>query len=113
MPKGANVNQRMQRETVYDPVFDAQEHYRLLLDAMARPATIQVLPRMAIHTPPGLTGAAALVGFGLLNSDVSFYVDGDDAAAISKYLVVNTLATPTTIGQADFVFASGNADAGL
>ena len=51
----------MQRETAYDQVFDAQEHYRLLLDAMARPGTIYVLPRMSMTTPPGLTGAAALM----------------------------------------------------
>ena len=38
----------MQRETTYDPVFDAQEHYRLLLDAMARPGKINTLPRLIL-----------------------------------------------------------------
>jgi alpha-D-ribose 1-methylphosphonate 5-triphosphate synthase subunit PhnH len=97
---------RMQRETLYDPVFDAQEHYRLLLDAMARPGTLNVLPRLPLTPPPGLSAAAALIGFALLDANVSFHVEGDDAA-VTRYLVVNTSATPGELIQADFVFAGG------
>jgi alpha-D-ribose 1-methylphosphonate 5-triphosphate synthase subunit PhnH len=103
----------MQRETAYDEVFDAQEHYRLLLDAMARPGTINVLPRMSLTTPPAITSAAALVGFALLNADVSFYADGEAADIVTRYLVVNTAATPESPGNADFVFAQGTASAAL
>jgi alpha-D-ribose 1-methylphosphonate 5-triphosphate synthase subunit PhnH len=103
----------MQRETVYDQVFDAQEHYRILLDAMARPGTINVLPRMSLTTPPALTGAAALVGFSLLNADVSFYADGEAADVVTRYLVVNTAARPESSEKADFVFAAGTASAAL
>ncbi len=105
--------QHMQRETSYDQVFDAQEHYRLLLDAMARPGTINVLPRMSLTTPQGLTEAAALVGFALLNADVSFYADGEAADVVTRYLVVNTAASPETPEKADFVFAAGKASAAL
>lgn len=103
----------MQRETAYDEVFDAQEHYRLLLDAMARPGTINVLPRMSLTTPPAITNAAALVGFALLNADVSFYADGEAADVVTRYLVVNTAATPESPGKADFVFAPGTVSAEL
>ena len=103
----------MQRETAYDPVFDAQEHYRLLLDAMARPGTINVLPRMSMSVPPALTGAAALVGFALLNADVSFYADGESADIVTRYLVVNTAARPESVDKADFVFAPGTASVAL
>jgi alpha-D-ribose 1-methylphosphonate 5-triphosphate synthase subunit PhnH len=103
----------MQRETVYDQVFDAQEHYRILLDAMARPGTINVLPRMSLTTPPALTGAAALVGFALLNADVTFYADGEAADVVTRYLVVNTAARPESPENADFVFAAGTASAAL
>jgi alpha-D-ribose 1-methylphosphonate 5-triphosphate synthase subunit PhnH len=99
----------MQRETSYDQVFDAQEHYRLLLDAMARPGTINVLPRMSLMAPPALTGAAALVGFALLNADVSFYADGEAADVVTRYLVVNTAARPESPDKADLVFAAGTA----
>ena len=112
----------MQREIAYDPVFDAQEHYRLLLDAMARPGKINVLPRLLLSVPatpgsasqPGiLTDAAALAGFALLNADVSFYVDGADTDLATRYLLVNTSARPVALEEADFVFASGMAAAAL
>ena len=99
----------MQRETTYDPVFDAQEHYRLLLDAMARPGKINILPRMQITTPPQLTSAAALVGFALLNADVSFFVAGSEPEVPTRYLLVNTSARPVDAHEADFVFATGAA----
>lgn len=102
----------MQRETVYDPVFDAQEHYRLLLDAMARPGTINILPGIPLTPPPGLSRAAALTGFALLDADASFSVDGADAGA-THYLVVNTSARPKAIAEADFVFAGGMASPDL
>jgi alpha-D-ribose 1-methylphosphonate 5-triphosphate synthase subunit PhnH len=105
--------QTMQRETSYDQVFDAQEHYRLLLDAMARPGTINVLPRLSLMAPPALTGAAALVGFALLNADVSFYADGEAADVVTRYLVVNTAARPESPDKADFVFAAGTASEAL
>lgn len=101
----------MHREIAYDPVFDAQEHYRLLLDAMARPGTIRVLPRMPISVPEGLTTAAALIGFALLNADVSFNADGGET--VTRYLVVNTSARPVDRALADFVFADGMSPASL
>jgi alpha-D-ribose 1-methylphosphonate 5-triphosphate synthase subunit PhnH len=101
----------MIREIAYDPVFDAQQHYRLLLDAMARPGTIRVLPQPAISVPDGLTAAAALAGFALLNADVTFYADGDES--VSRYLVVNTSARPVERTLADFIFADGASPAEL
>lgn len=101
----------MIREIAYDPVFDAQEHYRSLLDAMARPGKIRVLPQMPISVPEGFTAASALVGFALLNADTSFYADGDET--ITRYLVVNTSARPVDRALADFVFADGMSPASL
>jgi alpha-D-ribose 1-methylphosphonate 5-triphosphate synthase subunit PhnH len=105
----------MQREIAYDPVFDAQEHYRLLLDVMARPGKINILPRMPLSVPAGtvLTDAAALVGFALLNADVSFCADGAGEDLATRYLLVNTSARPVALEEADFVFASGLAAAAL
>ena len=129
MPQGAK---QMQRETTYDPVFDAQEHYRLLLDAMARPGKINILPRLLLAVPAAagavpstatgaasqsgsrvFTDAAALIGFALLNADVSFFVDGPGADLASHYLLVNTSARPAALEEADFVFASGRTSAVL
>jgi alpha-D-ribose 1-methylphosphonate 5-triphosphate synthase subunit PhnH len=103
----------MKRETTYDPVFDAQEHYRLLLDAMARPGKINLLPRMQLSAPEALTEAAALIGFALLNADVSFHVVDAGADVATRYLLVNTSARSVDEEEADFVFASGQAPATL
>ena len=99
----------MQREIQYDEIFDAQAHYRLLLDSMARPGKINVMPQLELTTPRGIHAAGALVGFALLNSDVSFYVDGPAAEDVSLYLLVNSSAKPAEIEEADFVFLHGTA----
>jgi alpha-D-ribose 1-methylphosphonate 5-triphosphate synthase subunit PhnH len=101
----------MQREIQYDEIFDAQEHYRLVLDSMARPGKINVMPRLELTTPQGIHAAGALVGFALLNSDVSFYVDGPSAEDVSLYLLVNTSAKPAEAEEADYVYLNGTASA--
>jgi alpha-D-ribose 1-methylphosphonate 5-triphosphate synthase subunit PhnH len=103
----------MQREIQYDEVFDAQAHYRLLLDSMARPGKINVMPRMELTTPRGIHAAGALVGFALLNSDVTYYVDGPAAEDVSLYLLVNTSARPAEVEEADYAYVDGTAAAEL
>ena len=101
----------MQREIQYDEIFDAQAHYRLVLDSMARPGKINVMPSMELTTPQGIHTAGALVGFALLNADVSFYVDGPSAEDVSLYLLVNTSARPAEAETADYVYLNGTAAA--
>jgi alpha-D-ribose 1-methylphosphonate 5-triphosphate synthase subunit PhnH len=103
----------MQREIQYDEIFDAQAHYRLLLDSMARPGKINVMPRLELTTPQGIHAAGALVGFALLNSDVSFNVDGPSAEDVSLYLLVNTSARPAEAEEADYVYLDGTAAADI
>ena len=96
----------MIRETTYDEVFDAQRHFRTVLDAMARPGKINRLVTVAL-TPPGrLNHGAACVAFALLNADVGFHLDGfGDAEA--EYLRVNTSSRAVAAEAAEFVFVSG------
>lgn len=103
----------MQKEILYDDVFDAQQHYRLLLDCMARPGKINVLPEMELTTPAAIHAAGALVAFALLNADVSYYVEGPGAYEVGRYLLVNTAARPVEIGDADYIFLDGAAPAEL
>lgn len=93
----------MQRELTYDPVFDAQTHYRLLLDAMARPGELRRIPVLEVTPPSILRPAAALVGFALLNADVSFYAGGP----VADYLRENTDAIVAEPMDADFLFLQG------
>lgn len=66
----------MIRETVYDEIFDAQRHFRTVLDSMSRPGKINRFAPLALTTPEGLTRAAAYVGFALLNADVAAHAVG-------------------------------------
>jgi alpha-D-ribose 1-methylphosphonate 5-triphosphate synthase subunit PhnH len=94
----------MQTELNYDTVFDAQQHFRLFLDSMSRPGKINTLPFMELTPPAGLQQAAALAGFALLNSDVTFYVAGEDSDSVASYLLVNTSSRHADMGIADYVF---------
>jgi alpha-D-ribose 1-methylphosphonate 5-triphosphate synthase subunit PhnH len=101
----------MRREINYDEVFDAQEQFRLLLDSMARPGKINVLPDMDILPPAGLNKGSALIAFALLNTDVSFYASGENNEEVSSYIALNTTAQPISVGDADFIFINGLHDA--
>jgi alpha-D-ribose 1-methylphosphonate 5-triphosphate synthase subunit PhnH len=103
----------MQKEILYDDVFDAQQHYRMLLDSMARPGKINVLPEMELTAPAGIHAAGALTAFALLNADVSFYVEGPAAYEVARYLLVNTAARPVELAEADYIFLDGGAPAEL
>lgn len=94
----------MQTELNYDTVFDAQQHFRLLLDSMSRPGKINTFPSMDILPPDGLNQASALTGFALLNPDVTYYIAGDNSNEIASYLLVNTASQQAEISVADYVF---------
>jgi len=97
----------MTREIQYDEVFDAQKHYRILLDSMARPGKIGLLSLPELNPPAGIHGAGALTGFALLNADAGFTVFGDEKGNITDYLALNTAARPVGHALADFLFLPG------
>ncbi|HYA18425.1 MAG TPA: phosphonate C-P lyase system protein PhnH [Bryobacteraceae bacterium] len=97
----------MVRELYYDEVFDAQKHFRALLDSMARPGKINVLEPVPLDPPPGLNAASALAGFALMDADSTFEVIGmmhGEAA----YLASNTNARRVETAKAHFIFARGS-----
>jgi alpha-D-ribose 1-methylphosphonate 5-triphosphate synthase subunit PhnH len=94
----------MQTELNYDIVFDAQEHFRLLLDSMSRPGKINTFPAVEIFPPEGLTRGAALTGFALLNPDATYFICGENAEQIADYLLINTAAQQAEISTTDYVF---------
>lgn len=93
----------MTREPLYDPVFDAQRHFRLLLDATARPGKLLSLNDVSISPPEGLSRAAALMGFALLDPDASFWMEAQHEREI-EYLRLHTGARLTPMEEADFLF---------
>jgi alpha-D-ribose 1-methylphosphonate 5-triphosphate synthase subunit PhnH len=97
----------MQREIHYDEVFDAQAHYRIILDAMARPGKVCRLPVLELDAPEGIHSASLLTGFALLNADVSFAVPGREDMSIGEYISLNTSSRHTEAEHANFVFLQG------
>jgi alpha-D-ribose 1-methylphosphonate 5-triphosphate synthase subunit PhnH len=98
----------MSRELHYDEVFDAQSHYRILLDSMARPGKIGLLEHPDMNPPANLSQASALLAFTLLNSDVTFYVEGSENSELETYLSLNTSARKADVSLADFIFMNGS-----
>lgn len=89
----------------YDPVRDAQKHYRTLLQCTARPGSIGQLDDVVLDIPPRLNRASAFLALALLGADTSFYVAGGDERA-AQFLRRETLAMPVGAEQADFLFLS-------
>ena len=98
----------MRRETIYDEVFDAQENFRLLLDSMARPGKINVLPDMDILPPTGINKSSTLIALSLLNADASFISIATNSQEITNYLALNTGAIVASINTADYIFLNGD-----
>ena len=100
----------MTRELAYDPVFHSQSHFRAILYSMSRPGTISRLDPVELielTSAARLNTASALVGFALLNGDVSFHlVNMTDVEA--EYLSANTRASVAPIDEATFIFTAGD-----
>jgi len=99
----------MKKEICFEEVFDAQEQFRIVLDAMAHPGKIYQLKDFDFETPSALSNASAVIAFALLNADTSFHTLGN--SQLSEYLSVNTGAIQETFERADFVFIQGNSNA--
>ena len=95
----------MVRELHYDPVFDAQRHFRILLKSMANPGIINTLDDVALDQPEGFPKAAALVGLALLDTEITFWVDS--SLSVAPYLQLNTGANICQVSEADFLFLPG------
>jgi alpha-D-ribose 1-methylphosphonate 5-triphosphate synthase subunit PhnH len=96
----------MIRELHYDTVFDAQRHFRVLLDCMARPGKIQILDDVTLETPQELSKAVALIGLALLDADATFWVN-PVFNNIAEYFNLNTGSHLAEVNNADFIFMNG------
>ncbi|SEI79547.1 alpha-D-ribose 1-methylphosphonate 5-triphosphate synthase subunit PhnH [Cyclobacterium xiamenense] len=95
----------MANATPYDPIFDAQRHFRVLLDCMARPGKIAGLADVPLAMPTGLGLPAALIGFALLNEYTSFWIHPSLSEA-SSYFQRQTGSRSCPLEKADFLFGS-------
>lgn len=93
-------------EASFDKVFDTQRIYRLILDAMARPGTVNSLSAFKLQPPSGLNPAAAAVALTLFDSETCFSVLPSDQAIID-YLMLNSGAAVCPVHAAEFILVSG------
>jgi alpha-D-ribose 1-methylphosphonate 5-triphosphate synthase subunit PhnH len=92
----------------YDVVFDAQKHYRALLQCTARPGAIGQLDDVLLEVPQQLTRATMLIALTLFSSDTTFSLTHDEGR-VADFLSRETSAKVATPDQADFLIL---ADAG-
>lgn len=96
----------MIREINYDHLFESQKQYRTILDCMAKPGIIATLDS-DITVPNEINKASALVGFALMNSDVTFNNSYSQEEDINSYFLLNTSSAPAEANEADFIYISG------
>lgn len=91
-------------EAHFNPVFDTQQVFRVIMDSMARPGKINRIPISAKATPEGLSPCVAAICMTLLDSETGFYAGKE---AWQEYLRVNTGSVMKPAAEADFVIIDG------
>jgi alpha-D-ribose 1-methylphosphonate 5-triphosphate synthase subunit PhnH len=88
-----------------DPVFNAQTVFRAVMDAMARPGSVQALPALA-HPPTPLSATAGAIALALCDNDTPLWLDPtlQAQAALKAWLGFHTGA-PSANTPADAHFA--------
>ncbi|MER9563771.1 MULTISPECIES: phosphonate C-P lyase system protein PhnH [unclassified Mesorhizobium] len=88
-----------------DPVFNAQTVFRAVMDAMARPGSVQPLPVLA-HPPAPLSATAGAIALALCDNDTPLWLDPalQASPAIKSWLGFHTGA-PLANTPADAHFA--------
>jgi len=101
------------KETDFDHVFDSQHIFRVLLNTMARPGKISILPNLAIN-PPAENPYPFLVLLALLDREINFSIQGNvkNPEEITRYLQLNTGGKPGEVETSDFIFVYGGSSKG-
>jgi alpha-D-ribose 1-methylphosphonate 5-triphosphate synthase subunit PhnH len=95
-----------------DPVFNAQSVFRAVMDAMARPGSVQPLPALA-RPPAPLSATAGAIALALCDNDTPLWLDPalHASAAIGSWLGFNTGAPlANTPADAHFAFVANPAE---
>ncbi len=96
-------------ESGFNRVFDTQRIYRLMLDAMARPGKIMVLPRPELYPPAGITSYAAGAAFTLLDGETTFALLPDSDLP-RQYICLNSGSRVEELSRAQFIILDGWVD---
>lgn len=94
----------------YDKVFDAQLHFRVLLDAMAHPGNLYYFTEVEMEGIQGIPHGVFYIAFALLNADVHFCFLGEHSDKAQNYITQNTSSLVSSLDKVDFVFFPGHLD---
>ncbi|MDP2210550.1 MAG: phosphonate C-P lyase system protein PhnH [Candidatus Aquicultor sp.] len=90
----------------FDPVFDAQKIFRLILDCMARPGKINYL--LGIHVfAEKEDNSFYLIARTLLDNEIYFVCLDDETDSLTREISLSTGAIQAVVEQADFIFCDG------
>lgn len=98
----------MLKEVSYQEVFDAQEHFRTIMEASARPTTIKFFKEVEVFPPNQLYKSTAYVALALMNKDVSCAVELSEKAVVEEYLRINTGVNFETPENSNFIICNGD-----
>lgn len=100
--------QQIVKETGFDIVFDSQQVFRLLMDAMSRPGKINKLTDYGFTSiPSGFNPYVLTLVKTLGDNTVTFSIAGDRKESWESYLEINTGAKLDFVNQADYVVFQG------
>jgi|GEM_PF-971361 len=94
----------------YDKIFDAQEHFRILLDAMAHPGTIYSFSEKDLAIGPEIPQGIYFIAFALLNADVRFAFLGSQMEEAIAYIHQTTSSQVGKPEEVEFLFMPGTGD---
>jgi len=97
----------MVKEVSFDPVFDAQQAFRILLNAFSHPGTLYAFEKYALNKPEALMAADAIVALSLFDNNISFHASSTYSENIEAYIHLNTSAKIVSLQDADYVFLKG------
>ena len=100
----------MFKENPFDPVFDCQQVFKTLMNALARPGTI-VSREKNVEKLEGENAALLAAGLALLDNWRRFCVCGDPQ--LEKELRELTYGVPDVLSEADYLFLTKEQTAGL
>lgn len=98
--------------TTFDEVFDAQQVFRVVLDALSRPGRTFSLTNIDLEVPASLGKCRALVARTLLDHNTSFHI-ADANQLAEEYIRRTTSSRVAAIEEAEFVFLNGTSPAYL
>jgi alpha-D-ribose 1-methylphosphonate 5-triphosphate synthase subunit PhnH len=97
----------MIKEVAFDPIFDAQQAFRVLLDAFSHPGTLFCFENYELSQPKELTTSNAIIALSLFDNNISFHSASFYSETVEKYIHLNTSAKIEKIHEADYVFLNG------